>query len=65
MTKHQLLLLFIHPPTLGALPVTRTDPHVSSAIAAFDTTSVFNAALSLLGGGPEGNGLEFRGAECR
>lgn len=41
--------------------MTRTDPHVLSAIAAFDTPSVFNAVRSLLGGGPEGEGLEFRG----
>lgn len=41
--------------------MTRTDPDVLSGIAAFDTPSVFNAVRSLLGGGPEGEGLEHRG----
>jgi regulator of RNase E activity RraA len=41
--------------------VTRTSPDVLTAIAAFDTPSVFNTVRSLLGGGPEGEGLEYRG----
>lgn len=41
--------------------MTRTDPDILTAIAAFDTPSVFNAIRSLLGGGPEGEGLEHRG----
>ena len=41
--------------------MTRTDPDILTAIAAFDTPSVFNAVRSLLGGGPEGEGLEHRG----
>jgi regulator of RNase E activity RraA len=41
--------------------VTRTDPDVLAAIAKFDTPSVFNAVRTLLGGGPEGEGLEHRG----
>lgn len=41
--------------------MTRTDPEVLRAIAPFDTPSVFNAVRSLLGGGPEGEGLEHRG----
>jgi regulator of RNase E activity RraA len=41
--------------------VTTVDSDVLSAIAAFDTPSVFNAVRSLLGGGPEGEGLEHRG----
>lgn len=41
--------------------MTRTDPDVLTEIAAFDTPSVFNAVRSLLGGGPEGEGLERKG----
>jgi regulator of RNase E activity RraA len=41
--------------------VTLIDADVLTAIAAFDTPSVFNAVRSLLGGGPEGEGLEHRG----
>ncbi|CAN5856675.1 hypothetical protein BH23ACT5_BH23ACT5_00660 [soil metagenome] len=41
--------------------MTPTDPDVLSAISAFDTPSVFNAVRTLLGGGPEGEGLEHRG----
>ncbi|HJR91879.1 MAG TPA: hypothetical protein VJ938_05530 [Acidimicrobiia bacterium] len=37
------------------------DAEALSAISAFDTPSVFNAIRSLLGGGPEGEGLEHRG----
>ena len=39
----------------------RTDPDVLTAIADFDTPSVFNAVRTLLGGGPEGEGLEHEG----
>ena len=42
--------------------MTRTvDPQVLEAIAGFDTPSVFNCVRTLLGGGPEGEGLEHRG----
>lgn len=41
--------------------MTRTDPEVLKAIAQFDTPSVFNSVRTLLGGGPEGEGLEHRG----
>ncbi|MEX2422429.1 MAG: hypothetical protein WD990_00490 [Acidimicrobiia bacterium] len=41
--------------------MSRTDPNVLTGIAAFDTPSVFNAIRTLLGGGPEGEGLEHRG----
>jgi regulator of RNase E activity RraA len=41
--------------------MTRSDPDVLTEIAAFDTPSVFNAVRTLLGGGPEGEGLENRG----
>ncbi|HUG74716.1 MAG TPA: hypothetical protein VMM81_03470 [Acidimicrobiia bacterium] len=41
--------------------MTRTDPDILAAIAGFDTPSVFNAVRTLLGGGPEGEGLEHRG----
>ena len=41
--------------------MTRTDAGVLAAIATFDTPSVFNSVRSLLGGGPEGEGLEHRG----
>lgn len=41
--------------------MTRTDPAVLAGIASFDTPSVFNGVRSLLGGGPEGEGLEHRG----
>lgn len=40
----------------------RTIPHETlSAIAGFDTPSVFNTVRTLLGGGPEGEGLKGRG----
>lgn len=39
----------------------KTDPAVLNAITAFDTPSVFNTIRTLLGGGPEGEGLEHRG----
>ena len=41
--------------------MTTTDTDVLAGIAAFDTPSVFNAVRTLLGGGPEGEGLEHRG----
>lgn len=41
--------------------MTKADPAVLAAIATFDTPSVFNSIRSLLGGGPEGEGLEHRG----
>ncbi|HEX2154218.1 MAG TPA: hypothetical protein VHL52_09575 [Acidimicrobiia bacterium] len=41
--------------------MTIIDPDVLAAISYFDTPSVFNAVRSLLGGGPEGEGLEHRG----
>lgn len=41
--------------------MTRADPEVLAAIARFDTPSVFNGVRTLLGGGPEGEGLEHRG----
>nr|HSJ27812.1 hypothetical protein [Acidimicrobiia bacterium] len=41
--------------------MTRTDPEVLAAIARFDTPSVFNGVRTLMGGGPEGEGLEHRG----
>jgi regulator of RNase E activity RraA len=41
--------------------VTKTNPDVLTAIATFDTPSVFNAVRSLLGGGAEGEGLEHQG----
>lgn len=41
--------------------MTRTDPEILSAIAKFDTPMVFNSVRTLLGGGPEGEGLEHRG----
>lgn len=41
--------------------MTKNDQDVLTAIAAFDTPSVFNAIRALLGGGPEGEGLEHRG----
>ncbi len=37
------------------------DPATLSAIAQFDTPMVFNSVRTLLGGGPEGEGLEHRG----
>jgi len=41
--------------------VTNISPDVLTAIAAFDTPSVFNAVRTLLGGGSEGEGLEHQG----
>lgn len=41
--------------------MTTIDPDVLSTIAGFDTPSVCNAIRTLLGGGPEGEGLEHRG----
>ena len=41
--------------------MTRTDPAVLAGIAEFDTPAVFNSVRALLGGGPEGEGLEHRG----
>lgn len=41
--------------------MTKADPAILAVIAAFDTPSVFNGIRSLLGGGPEGEGLEHRG----
>jgi regulator of RNase E activity RraA len=37
------------------------DPRLLEEIASFDTPSVFNCLRTLLGGGPEGEGLEHRG----
>ncbi len=37
------------------------DPEVLAALATFDTPSIFNAFRTLLGGGPEGEGVEHQG----
>jgi regulator of RNase E activity RraA len=39
----------------------KTDADVLNAISQYDTPSVFNAVRTLLGGGPEGEGLEHLG----